>query len=101
MAFVSPVDKFQITYQPKSVGKMADFETLALCISLISSQICIYFWKDLVTGYYLYLVTIPIPNCYQFLNWSYFLHLVAMGLMSHEIRVYGIWDWYSFREGSY
>ena len=35
-----------MTYQP---GKMADFETLILCISLNSSQICTYFCKDLVT----------------------------------------------------
>ena len=28
----------QTTYQPKSVGEMADFETLTLCISLNSTQ---------------------------------------------------------------
>ena len=31
----------------KSAGKMADFETLTLCISLNSSQMCTYFCKDL------------------------------------------------------
>ena len=39
-----------MTYQPKSAGKMADFEQLTLCISVNSSQICIYFCKDLVKG---------------------------------------------------
>ena len=38
----------QMTYKPKSVGKMADFETLTFCISLNSSQMCIYLCKDLV-----------------------------------------------------
>ena len=41
----------QMMYQPKSVGKMVDFEKLALSISLNSNQICTYFCKDLVTGY--------------------------------------------------
>ena len=35
-----------MTYQPPSVGKMAGFETLTLCISLNSSQIGTYFRKD-------------------------------------------------------
>ena len=29
-----------MTYQQSSVGKMGDFETLILCISLKSSQMC-------------------------------------------------------------
>ena len=41
----------QMTYQPKSVDKMADSETLTVCISLDSSQTCTYFCKDLVTGH--------------------------------------------------
>ena len=36
----------QMIYQPKSVGKMVDFETL----SLNSNQMCDSFCKDLVTG---------------------------------------------------
>ena len=39
-----------MTYKPNSVDKMADFETLTLCISLNSSQMSTYFGKDLVTG---------------------------------------------------
>ena len=46
----------QMTYQPKRVNKMADFETLTLRISLISIQICTYFCNDSVTTYCLYLV---------------------------------------------
>ena len=37
-------------YQPKSVGKMADFETSTLYISLSSSLMFPYFCNDLVTG---------------------------------------------------
>ena len=33
----------------QTMGKMADSETLTLCISLNSSQMCTYFYKDLVT----------------------------------------------------
>ena len=33
----------QVTYQPKSEGKMVDIETLTFCISLNSSQMCTYF----------------------------------------------------------
>ena len=36
---ISQILYAQMTYQPKSVGKMADFETLILHISLDSSQI--------------------------------------------------------------
>ena len=41
----------QMTYhQSKSVGKMADFETVTLCISLNSSPMCtVNFCKDLTT----------------------------------------------------
>ena len=56
------------TYHPKSVGKVADFETLTLCIFLNSSQMCTYFCKDLVAGYYLYLVKDLIPNRHPFSN---------------------------------
>ena len=41
----------QMTYHPKIVGKMADFETLILCISLNSSQMCTNLRNDIVTGY--------------------------------------------------
>ena len=40
----------------KSADKMVNFETLTLCMSLNSSQICTYFCKDLVRGFCLYLV---------------------------------------------
>ena len=71
----------QMTYQPKSVaGKMAEFETLTLCISLKSSQMCTYFCKNLIKGYCLYLakkldsqassvfklVSLPTSCCYGF-----------------------------------
>ena len=39
-----------MTHQPKSADKMADFETLTFCISRNSSQIC----TDFCTGYCLY-----------------------------------------------
>ena len=54
-----------MTFQHKSVGKMADVETLTLCVSLNSNQMCTYFYKDLVTGYFLYLLKNSIPNCFQ------------------------------------
>ena len=57
-----------MTCQPKRVCQMADFEILTLFISLNSSQLCTYFGKDLVTGY--------------------FLKLVKDGLMLCEIRAY-------------
>ena len=75
-----------MTYQPKSVGKMADFETLILRISLNASQMYTYFCKHIVTGYCLYLVKISIPNHHPFSNRIYCPHLLAMGLMSREIR---------------
>ena len=37
----------QMTCQPESAGKMADFETLTLCISQNSSQRCTYFLQGL------------------------------------------------------
>ena len=37
----------QMTYQPKSASKMADFETLSLCIPVNSRPVCIYFCKGL------------------------------------------------------
>ena len=55
-----------MTYQPKSVGKMADFETLTLCISLNSSQMCSYVCKHLVTGYCLYLLKFWFPAVIRF-----------------------------------
>ena len=58
----------QVTYQPKSVGKMADLETLTFCISLNSSQIYTHFCKDLATGYCLHLGKISILNFPPFSN---------------------------------
>ena len=57
----------KMTYQPKTVGKMAGFETLTFCISQNSSQMCTYFCKDLFTGYCLYLVKIRFPTVVRFL----------------------------------
>ena len=74
--------------QPKSVGKMADSETLTHCISLNSIQMCTYFWKDLVTGYCVVLVKSSILSRHPFSNWFYYPHLLVMGLLSHEIRLY-------------
>ena len=51
-----------MTCQPKSVGKMVDFEILTLSVSLNSSEMCTYICKDLVTWFRLYLVKNPIPN---------------------------------------
>ena len=56
----------QMTYQPESVGKMADFETLVLSISLNSSQMCTCLCKVLVAEYCLYLVKNSIPNRHPF-----------------------------------
>ena len=58
----------QVMYQLKGVGKMADIETLTLCIFLNPSQMCTYVCKDLVTGYCLHLVKNLILNCYLFSN---------------------------------
>ena len=52
----------------KSLGEMADFNTLNLRISPNSSQICICFCKDLVAGYCLFLVKYLILNSHPFLN---------------------------------
>ena len=52
----------------KSVDKMADFETLTLCISLNSSQMCTYFCKDLVTECCPHIVKNSIPNRLPFSN---------------------------------
>ena len=52
----------------KSVDKMADIETFTLRISINSSQMCNYFFKDLVTGYRLYLVKIGFPTVIRFEN---------------------------------
>ena len=59
----------QMTYEPKSVGEMADFETLTLCIFLNSSQMCTY-----------YLEKNTFPYLHPFPNWFYYPYLVAMGL---------------------
>ena len=42
-----------MTYQPKSEGKMADFETLTPCTSVNVIQMCSYFYKDSSAGCYL------------------------------------------------
>ena len=76
-----------MTYQAKSVSKMAEFETLILCISLNTSQMCTYFHRDLNTGYCLYLVKSSISNCNPFSDRFCYPRFVAMGLTSREIRV--------------
>ena len=76
-----------MTYQPKSVGKMADFETLTLCISLNSSQMGSCFSKDLGTVYRPYLVKIRLQPSSVF-KMIYYPQAVAMGITSREIRVY-------------
>ena len=58
----------QMTYEPKSSSKTADFKTFTLCISLNSSQIYTYFCTELVIGYCMYLVKNSIPNSQPFLN---------------------------------
>ena len=80
----------QTTCQPKSVGKMADFENLNFSICPNSSQLCIFFCKALVTGYWLHVGKNSIPNCHPFSNWFCYRHFVTMGLTSREIRVYMI-----------
>ena len=67
---------------------MGDFETFTLCNSLNSSQMCIYFIKHLVAGYFLYLVKSSIANRHPFSNLFYYPYLVAMDLTSRETRVY-------------
>ena len=55
-----------MTYQPKGIDKMADFETLILSVSLNSSQMGTYFCKDLV------ILSVPgknsIPNRHSYSN---------------------------------
>ena len=79
-----------MTYQPKSEGKMADLETLTVCTSLNSSQVCASFCRDLVTGFCLYLVKNSIHNLHQISNWFYYPQLGAMDLTSREIRAYPV-----------
>ena len=55
-----------MTCIPESVFKMAGFESLILCISPNSSQMCTYFCKDLVTGYFLSLAKNSIRNRFSF-----------------------------------
>ena len=52
--------------QPKSVGKIADFENFTLFISLNSGQMCTYFCKYFVTGHCLYLVKILFQTVIRF-----------------------------------
>ena len=78
-----------MTYQPKSAGKMADFEILKFWSSVspcILSQICTYCCKDLVTAYCLYLGKNWILKRHLFSNRFYYTHLVAMGLPSRGTR---------------
>ena len=77
-----------MTCQPKSEGKMANFETLTLCIFLRASQMCTYFLRGLsyrilsVTGKKFdsrptiirFQILLPTACCY--------------GLTSHEFRVH-------------
>ena len=69
----------QMTYQSKRVaGKMGDFATLTLSISLNSSQMCTYSCKDLVTGYCLCLVKIQFLTVIRFKIKFIYPHLVAI-----------------------
>ena len=74
-----------MTYQPRSIGKMEDFETLTF---LNSSQMHTCFCKDVVTGYCLYLVNDSIFQPSSFFKLIFFPHLVAMDLASREICVH-------------
>ena len=63
---------------------MVDSETLTLGISLNSSQMRAYFYKDLAT---VYLAQNLISNHHPFsIITCYYPHFVAMGLTSREIR---------------
>ena len=69
--------------------KMMDFETFTPCTYLNSIQMCTYFCKDLVTEYCLYLVKIRFPTLVRFeIDFIIPRHVVIMGLMLREIRVY-------------
>ena len=77
-----------MTYQPKSVGKMTDFETLTLCISLNSRQICTIFLQR--PSYRV--LSVPgkkfdsQPS--SVFKLIFYPHLVVIGLTSCAIRVW-------------
>ena len=77
-----------MTYQPKSAGKMADFKTLTLSISLNSSQMCTYFRKDVVTDYCLCLIKNPNPDPHSFSKLILLPKPCCYGLESHMKFVY-------------
>ena len=82
---VVPLSKnFRDDGSVQNVGKMADFETLNLCMSLSSSQMCTYFCNDFITAYCLHLLKNSISHPRSFCNSFYYLHFV---LNSHQIRV--------------
>ena len=62
--------EFFTFFPVKIVGKMMDFETLTLCISVNKIQMCVsaYLSKDLVTEYCQYLVRNSIHNNHPFSN---------------------------------
>ena len=66
---------------------MADFGILTLCISLNSSQMCAYFCKDLVTGYWLYLVKILFPTVIRF-QIDFIIHTLLLWAWPHVKFVY-------------
>ena len=75
----------RMTYQPKCVGKITHFETLTLCISLNSSQMCTHFCKDLVTGYFcLYLVKDFISNHHLSSNYTSFHYSAHSTVVIHS-----------------
>ena len=74
-------------YQSKSVGKMADFETLTLCISLNSSQMCTYFCKDSVTEYCPYLARNSIATVIHFRT-DFITHTLLLLAFCHMKFVY-------------
>ena len=104
----------QMTYQPMSVGKISDFETLTFCVSLNSNQMCTYFCKDLVTGYCLYLlkksysqpsfvfklILLPKPCCYGLdVTWNSCIwepgrKLDHSATLYQQERVAQLWSWW-------
>ena len=80
------MNKFHI-YEPNSVDKMADFETLTLCISKIQVKSALISAKTFSYRYCLYLVKHSILNRFPFSNEFYYPHFVVLVLTSSEIRV--------------
>ena len=87
----------QMSYQPKSLGKMAHFETLTLCSYLNLSHRCTSFWKDLVTCTWekvriptvilFKLILLPTPCCYGLdVTWNSCIVTVTRYLIALKYR---------------